>query len=176
MNCPHCSGDHKAGHKDCRDMKLQMEVLAVQSNEGVSRHQARIILFRNNPSFQMIFSEALNKRTNNNPEPLTADKSPETTSKPSTSKQPPPDTAPSTSSLPKRVDIVCISPSGRNFVKNIINPLRPQSPFNPELDLTSENDPSIRGEARRLFDSFEEDLDSYQNELKRAPLPKTSWK
>ena len=27
-----------------------------------------------------------------------------------------------------------------------------------------------------LFDSFKEDLDSYQNELKRAPLPKTTRK
>ena len=61
-------------------------------------------------------------------------------------------------------------------MKNIINPVRPQSTFNPELDLTSENNPSIRGEPRRLFDSFEEDLDSYQNELKRAPLPKTTRK
>ena len=70
--------------------------------------------------------------------------------------------------------ISSINPSGQNFVENIINPLRPQSPFNPELDLTIENNPSIPGEARRLFDSFEEDLDSYQNELKRAPLPKTT--
>ena len=33
MNCPHCSGVHKADHEDCPELKLQMEVLAWQYNQ-----------------------------------------------------------------------------------------------------------------------------------------------
>ena len=59
MNCPHCSGKHKAGDKNCPEFRKYEEILAIQTNEKVSRQQAQVIYLRNNPNQGMNFAKAV---------------------------------------------------------------------------------------------------------------------
>ena len=141
LNCPHCSGEHAAGDKRCPEMKFQQEVLIVQSNEGVSRQQAAVIVKRDNPGIMMNFTQAV------------AEPRPQREGTPA----------------PRNIDIMCQSPSGRIYKKTIEDPRSPVSEIS-EIEMTSENNPSVRSETKRMFDAYEanEDLEQFQMELKRV--------
>ena len=146
LKCPHCSGDHEAGDRSCPEYRFQQEVLAVQANEGVSRQQAIFMIRKNNPSTSMNFSKAVTSL------PKRPEYPPEQPSPPST----------------RQIDIVCQSPSGRLYQRTIDNPAPRE--MTPDINSTSENNPIVRNEAKRIFeeDEAEEDLNQYQIDLKRA--------
>ena len=184
MKCPHRTGDHTAGNKDCPELKKQEEVLAIQSNEGVSRQQATILFLKNQPNANLNFAKALSSI------PLIKPKTPANANKPdkaSTSSAAakevhltagsqkvaatvaragpsnPTKTAPSIRTPKKKaktIEIVCQSPStGKIYKRTIEDPRRSPSPFDPDVDLTSENNPGVRSEAKRLFQEYDSDDD-----------------
>ena len=195
MKCPHCTGDHTAGNKDCPELKKQEEVLAIQSNEGVSRQQATILFLKNRPNANLNFAKALSSI------PLIKPKTPTNANKPdkaSTSSAAakeayqtagppkvaatetragssnPTKTAPSIRTPKKKVktiEIVCQSPStGKIYKRTIEDPRRSPSPFDPDVDLTSENNPSVRSEAKRLFQEYDSDDDTDTTAIKPKRL------
>ena len=135
MKCPHCAGDHSAGNKQCPEYKIQEEILAIQSAERVSKQQAFIILKRNNPNFRMNYAKAI--KTN----PITAHETPiETT----TTETP----------VRKTLNIVCQSPTGRLYPKQIEDPYQVKP-----IDKTSENSPTVRREAIDIYNEYNDDDD-----------------
>ena len=93
--CAQCAGNHSAGSQTCSHYKYEQEVIAIQSKEHVSYHQAKLILNRINPNLKRLnYSEKLkdtnHQRTDRN-------------SKNSTG----------------ITQVVCQSPSGRRFVHEV---------------------------------------------------------
>ena len=41
MRCVHCKENHEAGHRSCIEEKYQQEIVAVQTNQKVTRNQAK---------------------------------------------------------------------------------------------------------------------------------------
>ena len=75
----------------------------------------------------------------------------------------------STVSASETIDVLCQSPSGTIRPKTIRNPLRSASPNKlDDIELTSQNNPEIRAEAKRIFNSYDEDLEAYQEELRKS--------
>ena len=178
MNCPHYSGDHMAGNKNCTEFRKQEEVLAIQSNERVSRQQALAIYMRNNPNPNMNFAGAVagqpppptktptsklglagrevktpvDKRKINNPPGVKTK-----TDTPPTNTTETAATAVRHKAEPKTIEILCQSPNTlRTYKRTIENPRRASSPFD-EHDLTSEDNPGVRAEAKRLFQEYDSD-------------------
>ena len=193
MICPHCSGNHMAGNKNCVELRKQEEILAIQSNERVSRQQAFVIYMRNHPNPNMnyagavatplapssskstlppVLHSAATKTPVSKPSFITKAIAPttETQSKVPLAVKPKPNTShtpreTAKTKNPKMIDIICQSPkSGRTYTKTIEDPRRPDSPFD-EHDLTSEDNPAVRAEAKRLFQEYDsEDMEDDSNE------------
>ena len=62
--CYHCKGEHQTGSRICPEYKYQDEILAIQSREGVSRGQAKVLLDKLSPNFVMNYAAAVKSTEN----------------------------------------------------------------------------------------------------------------
>ena len=167
MNCPHCSGKHKAGDKNCPEFRKYEEILAIQSNEKVSRQQAQVIYLRNNPNQGMNFAKAVTSTSTttlaNKFKSLDPNKAPSVDN--SRNSKDKAATSVGGESVkekaaqkpkPEMIEIICQSPkSGRTYKRMIEKPNTED--ILDDAELTSENNPIVRSEAKRLFQEYDSD-------------------
>ena len=144
-----------AGTKICPEYRIRQEILSIAAKEGVSRSQASVILHKNNPDVRMNFAEALKKQES---------QSTSTTSSRRTAISPD-----RLRALRQTKEILCQSPSGRLFTQTVAAPFGIPDPPLHESELTSENNPAVREQVKRIYDEVHnDDLESYEEELRRA--------
>ena len=166
--CYHCSLNHEAGNKNCQEYKFEAEILAVQSKSRVSRPQARLIFLRENPTFRNLnFANVVKTNTSSLPSSISSVMTPTTTT-------------PSTSSSSKTLSSTSSfkTPPSKTSSKTSITTTPARHPPNREIladhELTSQNNPVVRAEAKRLYDEFDSDRFNYEKQLTDCKTSKST--
>ena len=166
--CYHCSLNHEAGNKICQEYKFEAEILAVQAKSLVSRPQARLIVLRENPAFRTLnFANVVKPdSTSTLPSAIASSAMTPSVTTPATSsssKTPSSTTSPFKTPTSKTSSFKTSSSKTTSITTATTNP--PNREILEDHELTSQNNPVVRAEARRFFDDFDSDRLNYEKQL-----------
>ena len=178
IKCYHCHQDHQTENKSCIEYRYELEILSIQSKSIISKPQAKLVLDREKSNFRtMNFANATRQNLNLpfSPPPPSIPIAPSIAS---SSKIP--KATSSKSILPRKTTTDTVGKAPKN---QTINASRPHSDALDSDDLTSQNNPVLRSEARRIFDAFnlevnsveEDDVSAYADEVKQSLNRKHSY-
>ena len=177
--CYHCSLNHEAGNKICQEYKFEAEILAVQAKSRVSRPQARLIFLRENPTFRNLnFANVVKTNTTSSlSSSISSARTPTTTPSISSSSSSSSNTLSSTTPFKTPISKTSSSKTSSSSKTTSITTATANPP-NQEIledhELTSQNNPVVRAEARRLYDEFDSDRLNYEQQLNDCKTTKST--
>ena len=175
--CYHCSLDHEAGNKICQEYKFEAEILAVQSKSRVSRPQARLIFLRENPTFRNLnFANVVKtNKTSSLPSSISsAMTTPITTpATSSSSSSTTPFKTPSSKTSSKTSSSSSKTSSKTTSITTATTNL-PHREILEDHELTSENNPVVRAQVKRIYDELDPDRLDYERQLHDSKTSKST--